>query len=328
MTGGEDFVFHLGGHAARRTVPAGKPFSVFTEDCFSGRLTSTEGKPREVAPFPKVNPLTGPIAIEGVRAGDILAVHLVSLEPARDWGVATISPNFGLLSGTRAAPNLQPEQDERVWIWRFDAERGSLSTTASNRATLTVPFRPFHGTVGVAPAHGEVRLGVNPGDFGGNLDIPDLGPGATLYLRANVEGGHLYIGDGHYAQGDGEIAGTAIEGAFDTTLVVDRLPADDRFDWPRLETDGHIGVVGVARPVDDAIRVAATGLVRWTAELTGLDTMDAHQLVSQACTLRIGNLVNPAFTVLCSIGKDLLGANMAIQGGAHGRLRGVGRLGK
>ncbi|ODT13463.1 MAG: hypothetical protein ABS57_18500 [Mesorhizobium sp. SCN 65-12] len=322
MSDGGDFVFHFGGHAPKRTVVAGKPFTVFTEDCFSGKLTSTDGKPREVAPFPKVNPLTGPIAVEGVKAGDILAVHLMSLQPARDWGVATISPNFGLLSGTRGAPNLQPEQEERVWIWRFEPDGRTLATTAANGARLAVPFRPFHGTLGVAPAHDEVRLGVNPGDFGGNLDIPDLGPGATLYVRANRDGGHLYIGDGHYAQGDGEIAGTAIEGAFNTTLAVERLAPDAGFDWPRLETDSHVGVVGVARPLDDAVRIAVAGLVRWVSGMTDLDMADAHQLVSQACALRIGNMVNPAFTVLCSISKDLLG-EVSAHGGAHARLRGI-----
>jgi acetamidase/formamidase len=184
-----------------------------------------------------------------------------------------------------------------------------------------VPYRPFHGTLGVAPAHGEVRLGVVPGDFGGNLDIPALTEGATLFLRANVDGGHIYIGDGHYAQGDGEIAGTAVEGAFNTTLVAGAAPADPGLDWPRLETDSHIGVIGCARPIDDAARIAAAGLVGWVAELAGLNMMDAHQLVSQACRLRIGNLVNPAFTVLCSMPKAAIGADLAVAGGTHGRLR-------
>jgi acetamidase/formamidase len=322
-TGDGDFVFHLGGHTPRLTVPLSKAATVFTEDCFSGKLTSSEGRPREVAPYPKVNPLTGPIHVEGVKAGDVVAIHLLALEPARDWGVATISPDFGLLSGTRGNPNLQPAQDERVWIWRFGPDRRTLVTQAANGQTISVPYRPFHGTLGVAPAHGEVRLGVVPGDFGGNLDIPDLGPGATLYLRANLDGAHVYIGDGHYAQGDGEIAGTAVEGAFHTTFACERLAATDDFDWPRLETDTHIGVIGCARPVDDACRIAVAGLVRWVGAITGLRLMDAHQLVSQACRLRIGNLVNPAFSVLCSIDKSLLGVSK-LNEGAHDRLRALG----
>lgn len=298
-----DFVFRIGGHEPKRRVASGESFTVFTEDCFSGLLDSVEGKPREVAPYPKVNPLSGPFHVEGVLAGDAVAIKLLSLEPARDWGVATLSPNFGLLSGTRSSPNLQPPQDEHVWIWRFSEDRAALETEAAGGQTLRVPYRPFHGTLGVAPAHGEVRVAVAPGDFGGNLDIPDLGPGATLYLKANVDGAHVYIGDGHYAQGDGEVGGTAIEGAFNTTLVCERVEMDDAFDWPRFENDRQIGVIGCARPLEDACRIAAAGLVRWVERRTGLSLHDAHQLVTQCCRFRIGNLVNPSYSVLCTIDK-------------------------
>lgn len=307
LNDGHGFVFHLGGHVPALSVRPGEAFTVFTEDCFSGKLTSVDGKPRDVAPFPHVNPLVGPIAVDGVKAGDLLAIRLHRLEPARDWGVATISPNFGFLSGTRLSPNLQREQEERVWIWRYSDDRRTLTTRTADGRPLTAPSRPFHGTLGVAPAHGEVRLGVAPGDFGGNFDLPDLTAGATLYLRANVDGGHVYVGDGHYAQGDGEIAGTAVEGSFLTTMSVERVDADPTFEWPRLETETHIGVIGVARPLDDAVRIALAGLVRWVSARAGLDLMDAHQLVSQTCRMRIGNLVNPSFTVLCSVPKAALG---------------------
>ena len=266
--------------------------------------------------------MTGPIAIDGVAAGDILALHLVALKPARDWGVATVSPGFGLLSGTRANPNLQPGLDERVWIWRL-AENGAALQAPTGRGTpMRVPFAPFFGTVGVAPAHGEVRLSVAPGEFGGNLDLPELGPGATVYLRANVDGGHLYLGDGHYAQGDGEIAGTAVEGALEARLIVERLPGEPGFDWPRLETDSHIGVVGCARPLEDAVRIAASATVHWVADLTGYDLGDAHQLVSQGYRLRVGNLVNPAFSVCCLVPKRLLASHAPIMGDTHRRLAG------
>ncbi|MEQ1955403.1 acetamidase/formamidase family protein [Mesorhizobium sp. CN2-181] len=298
-----EFVFRVGGHEPRLHVAQGEAFTVFTEDCFSGKLTSVDGEPRKVAPYPRVNPLTGPIHVEGVSAGDIVAIRLISLTPARQWGVATISPDFGLLSGTRVNPNLQEPQDEHVWIWRFSADGKVLETPTKDGRKLRVPYRPFHGTLGVAPAHGEVRLAVAPGDFGGNLDIPDLGPGSTLYLRANVDGAHVVIGDGHYAQGDGEIAGTAIEGAFNTTLMCERVEMDDAFDWPRFENDDVIGVIGCARPLDDACRIAVAGLVRWVVDRTALSVHEAHQLLTQCCRLRIGNLVNPSFSVMCSIDK-------------------------
>lgn len=179
---------------------------------------------------------------------------------------------------------------------------------------------PFLGTVGVAPAHGEVRVSIVPGDFGGNLDLALLGAGVTLYLRSHVAGGHLYLGDGHLAQGDGEIAGTPVEGALNTTLIVERLPPDPGFDWPRIETDAVIGVIGCARPLEDAVRIAASGLVKWVSELTGFDMADSHQLVSQSCRLQIGILVNPAFSVCCSLRKEAFTARSRIMEGMHRHL--------
>jgi acetamidase/formamidase len=162
MTESFPYVFHYGAGEPRTRAKLGEPLRVFTEDCFSGKLVAVEGKPREAAPFPRVNPLTGPIAVEGVRSGDILAIHLVSLTPARDWGVLTISPNFGALSGTRNNPNLQPEQDETVWIWRIGVDGRPTAATANSRE-ISAPLRPFHGSLGVEPPHGEVRLSVVAG---------------------------------------------------------------------------------------------------------------------------------------------------------------------
>ena len=170
-----------------------------------------------------------------------------------------------------------------------------MSADTRSGRRLSVPYRPFHGTLGVAPAHGEVRLGLAPGDFGGNLDIPELTAGATLYLRANRDGGHLYIGDGHYAQGDGEIAGTAIEGAFRTTLTVERAAADDSFDWPRLETATMLGVIGCGRPVDDALRIAAAGLVKWV----GPQRLDDDGCASTGQPILSAAHRQPGQSVLC-----------------------------
>ena len=317
----DPFVYHFGGHAPAMTVRPRTPFAVFTEDAFGGKITAAGQNPRERAPFPKVNPLVGPIAVEGVRAGDLLAVHLIDLAPARDWGVSTVSPNFGALSGTRLNPNLQPAHDERVWIWRLDRATGVLATPASEgSATLTARLAPFHGIVGVAPPHGEVRLSVVPDVFGGNLDLPDLAAGATLYLRAHVDGAHLYLGDGHYAQGDGELAGTAVEGALNTRLVVDRLP-DDGFEWPRIETDTEIGAVGCARPLEDAVRIATHGLVRQVAALCGLSDLDAYQVVTQSGRIRIGNLVNPLYSAAVFVRKDRLPGRPTAFAGTHAALR-------
>jgi amidase len=323
MTIGEQgpYVFHYGAGAPLARVALGERISVFTEDCFSGKLVSVDGKPREVAPFPRVNPLTGPIAIRGIRAGDILAIHLASLEPARDWGVSTISPNFGALSGTRSNPNLQPEQAEKVWIWRVDRAEGIVVTRTTDGREIRALLRPFHGSLGVAPAHGEIRASVVPDAFGGNLDIPDLRAGATLYLNAHVDEAMAYIGDGHFAQGDGELAGTAVEGALRTELIFENCGTGDDIHWPRLETDAEIAVIGCARPLEDSARIASHALVHWVSGICGLALADAHQLVSQNCRLRIGNLVNPLYTIAAFIDKKWLPDAPQIFAGAHDALR-------
>jgi acetamidase/formamidase len=323
------YSFTIGGHACVADVPLWTDFEVFTEDCFSGLLTTTTGKPREIAPFPHVNPLTGPLRADGVRAGDVLAVHLAHVEPARDWGVSTVSPDFGALSGTRASPSLQHSPGERVWIWHTDPATRTVSTSTESGQPLTVPLRPFHGTIGVAPAHGEVRLSVVPDAHGGNLDLPALGAGATLYLRSNIDGAQLYIGDGHYAQGDGEFAGTGVEGAMLTRLRLGHMAADQPaaagMDWPRVETDQELIAVGCGRPLEEAFRVATNSLVRWVAADCGLPLLDAYQLVSQGCQARLGNLVNPSYTATVSLAKALLPGNPAVMAGLHGQLRGHSR---
>ena len=325
----EGYSFTYGGQAPRFHARRRVPMTVFTEDCFSGLLTATDGQPRAVAPFPYVNPLTGPIAVEDVQPGDLLAIHLAHLAPARMWGVATVSPDFGALSGTQRGPNLQAPQTEQVWIWTVDQAAARLTTPTADGSgrVLSAPLRPFHGSLGVAPAHGEVRSCVVPDMFGGNLDLPDLGAGATLYLRANVEGAMVSIGDGHLTQGDGELAGTAVEGALHTTLIFDVAPTDDAVAWPRIETDGEIGVVGCARPLEDAVRIASAGLVHWVAHLCGLSVPDAHQWVSQVVRLRIGNLVNPLYTVAAFVPKHDLPGSPPVLDGVHARLQALASAG-
>lgn len=315
--------FRVGGRPAVLHVEPGEAFEVDCEDAFSGRVTTPADAPRDLAPFPRVNPLTGPVHVAGARPGDVVAVHVADVLPLRDWGVSTMSPDFGALSGTHAAPNLQPPTGERVWRWEVTPDGASVVTPTRSGPPLVVPLRPFLGTLAVAPAHGEVRTSVVPGAFGGNLDSPLVAAGATLLLRVNEAGALLHVGDGHLAQGDGEFCGTAVEGAVRTTLVTEVLADDGLSDWPRLETDEELVAFGVGRPLDDALRVALHSLVSWVSGTSGLDVVDAYQLVSQTCTARVGNLVNPGFTATVSVPRAVVPGG----GGrtAHHRLRSLAR---
>jgi acetamidase/formamidase len=312
--------FRIGGRSPVARVLPGEIFEVDSDDAFSGRVDSVASRPREVAPFPRVNPLSGPVAIEGAQPGDLLAVHVADVAPTRDWGVSTMSPNFGALSGTKHSPNLQPDTGERVWIWTLERTTATARSEAADGIRLEVPFRPFLGTLAVAPAHGEVRTSTVPDALGGNLDSPLVRPGATVYLQVNEPGGLVHVGDGHYAQGDGEFCGTAVEGAVRSTMVAEVLPDDGLGDWPRIETDEELIVVGVGRPLEDAFRVAVHSLTRWVAQLSGLDLDDAYQLVSQTCTARVANLVNPSYTVTVAVETSRI-PHFDPAARAHARLR-------
>jgi acetamidase/formamidase len=178
---------------------------------------------------------------------------------------------------------------------------------------------PMLGTVGVAPAAGEVRSSLVPDMFGGNMDTPEMRAGATCYLGVNVPGALFSVGDGHYRQGEGEACGTAVEGAMNVTVVVDLIKGDAPA-WPRLETDEHLIVVGSSRPLEDAWRISQTAMVSWLSELYGLDKLDAYQLLTQVSEAPLANVVDANYSALSKVPKALLPPVEAYRG-MHRQLR-------
>ena len=175
------------------------------------------------------------------------------------------------------------------------------------------------GTVGVAPAAGEVRSSLVPERFGGNMDTPEMRGRHDVFLGVNVEGAMFSIGDGHYRQGEGEACGTAVEGAMTTTLIVDLVKGSAPA-WPRLETDDHWMAVGSARPLEDAWRTGQVELVRWFEQLYGLHPMDAYQLLSQITEVPVANVVDANYSIVVKAAKALLPTADAF-GGLHRDLR-------
>jgi acetamidase/formamidase len=177
--------------------------------------------------------------------------------------------------------------------------------SSDGRHGWEVPLAPFLGCLGVAPAGGEVRSTIVPDSFGGNMDCPEVRPGATIYLGVNLPGAMLSFGDGHYAMGEGEIIGAAVEGALDVELVVDLIKRK-RTPWPRIENKDWIMSLGAARPLEDAARIAFKDMVAWVRELTGLAEMDAYQFVSQTARAPLIQMVDPEYTVLVKVEKRRL----------------------
>jgi acetamidase/formamidase len=307
------YAWTFGGAAPVARVRPPVLLEVFTEDCFAGRVRSETDLVSEVCEFPYLNPQTGPFYIEGAEPGDTLAVHFVSIEPARDWGASTTVPLFGALTGTQLTALLQDPLPEVVWIWQLDrAGRTCRFTARHGDYTVDLPLDPMHGTVGVAPANLEVRSALVPDAFGGNMDTPEMRAGTTCYLGVNVPGALLSLGDGHARQGEGETCGVAVECAMNTVLIVDLIKGQGQGSglpatpWPRLESDSYVMSAGSARPLEDAFRIAQHDMVTWVAALCGLDPLDAYQFVTQAVESPLANVCDTNYTSIAKMPKRYL----------------------
>ncbi|HLW87557.1 MAG TPA: acetamidase/formamidase family protein, partial [Terriglobales bacterium] len=173
--------------------------------------------------------------------------------------------------------------------------------------TTKIPLHPFFGCIGVAPANGEARSSIVPAEFGGNMDSPEASVGNTVYFPVNVAGGLLYMGDGHAAMGDGEIAGTAIEVPLRARVQVDVIKGQ-KINWPRFENENAIMTVGAYRPLDDCLRIAFTELVSWIHQDYGLSELDAYELLSEVGRIHLNEMVDPNYVIVASIEKKYLPA--------------------
>jgi acetamidase/formamidase len=322
----EQYAWTFGGVAPAHRIRPGTGLRLWSDDAFCGRLSDVTDLPSASLDARYLNPQTGPFYVEGAEPGDTLVLHFVDMTPARSWGVSATIPFFGGLTSTDRTVTLQQPLPERTWIYQVDSGRNTVTFEAQgSELSLALPMAPMLGTVGVAPAAGEVRTSLVPDKFGGNMDTPEMRPGTTCYLGVNVEGALFSIGDGHYRQGEGESCGTAVEGAMNTTMVVElvkgRAPT-----WPRLEDDGHLMVVGSSRPLEDAWRASQVDMVLWFGELFGLDRLDAYQLLTQISQAPVANVVDANYSAVTKVAKALLPPTQ-VYGGIHRYLRELGASG-
>jgi acetamidase/formamidase len=316
----DQYAWTFGGAAPLAVVKPGTILEVFTEDCFAGRVRSATDLVSEVCEFPFLNPQTGPFLVEGAEPGDTVAVHFMSIEPARDWAASTTVPLFGALTSTHTTATLQAPLEERVWMWELDRKARTCAFTARDSdLRVELPMDPMHGTVGVAPANLEVRSALVPDAHGGNMDTPEMRAGVTCYLGVNVPGALVSLGDGHARQGEGETCGVAVETAMNTVVIIDLIKGQAT-PWPRLESDDHIMSTGSARPLEDAFRIAQLDLVQWVAHTRGLSELDAYQLLSQAVESPLANVCDTNYTSVAKVRKDWLPTGIAYEG-SHARLR-------
>lgn len=239
--------------------------------------------------------LTGPIAIEGSKPGDVLEVRIRDVRLRQDWGYNFIRP----LSGT-----LQDDfHEERLLNIPLDLDRNIAKLPWG----LNLPLAPFFGVMGVAPPPAWGRIGsIVPRLMGGNLDNKELVAGSTLYLPVFTEGALFSCGDGHGAQGDGEVNVTAIETALEGDFEF-YIRRDIDLTTPRAETPTHLITMGLDPDLDQCVVQALRDMIVLLGETAGLSREDAYTLCSLAADLRVTQTVNGSKGVHCMIRKDFAG---------------------
>jgi amidase len=271
-----------------------------TQDAFEGAIKSESDSPTKLLNVPFLNPQCGPIAIEGAEKGDVLAVHIHAIKPRgpQPVGTTALIPEFGGLVATTNTALLNPPLPERVKKMEV-TEQGIRFNEK-----ITLPYEPFIGTLGVSPEI-EAVTSLQPDYWGGNMDLPDVAPGAVVYFPVHHKDAYLYLGDCHGTQGDGELCGVAVEIPSTTTVHIDLIKGW-HIAWPRLENERFIMTIGSSRPMEDAARIAYRELTRWLVSDYRFDEIEAYFLLTQAGRVRLGNMVDPKYTLGASILKTYL----------------------
>ena len=249
------------------------------------------------------NPMTGPFFVDSAEPGDTLAVTIDRLTPNRDSGFT-----WSCVAANVVDPEFVrelPEPRRVFWTIDRDASTMALAEPPDRLRDFTLELAPMLGCFGVAPAHGQAISTATSGEHGGNMDYRGFGTGVTAFFPVFVPGALFHLGDGHAVQGDGEIVGTGVETSFEVAFTV-RLHKGRRIRWPRGETADEIFTVGNARPLDQAVQHATTEMLRWLAADYGLDVTAASHILGQTVRYDLGNIYDPAYTMVCRVEKRWL----------------------
>jgi len=271
------------------TVRENEPVTLQTRDSANNQIQQGDG-PEAVLnlDFARINPINGPIAVEGARPGDVLQVDILEIE-TQPWGWTANIPGFGLLADEYPEPFLH--------TWEFDPERG----VAAFRPGISVPLDPFIGVIGVAPAESGQHATLPPRPVGGNMDIRFMRAGTTLYLPVAVENALFSLGDAHAAQGDGEVCGVAIETAarvtVNFTLHRSFALASPSYDVAgalvgRVPERGYHATTGIGPDLMEAAREAVRGMIAHLGRTRDLSPLEAYALCSVAGDLKISEIVD------------------------------------
>lgn len=249
------------------------------------------------------NPMNGPIHVAGAEPGDVLQVDIVRMTPIRQHGWTR-----GALAANVVDPERVRDLPPRAKVdWIIDAEAGTvrLKEPVEGLEQLVLPIEPMLGCFGVAPAHGQAISTATSAENGGNMDYRGFRPGARIWFPVFEPGALFFLGDCHAIQGDGEIVGTGVETSMEVEVRLSVLK-NRKQAWPRGETAETIYSVGNARPLDQALQHATTDMFDWLTSEYGLSPVAASHLMGQTVRYEVGNVFDPAFTMVCHIPKKYL----------------------
>lgn len=272
------------------SVAPGSTIEFECQDSSAGQLSPNSSVDDvKTLDFGKINPVSGPIFIEGAEPGDVVKVSIEEFIPSGFGWTANI-PGFGLLAENFKEPALH--------IWSYDKD--NLGTSAFGPGGR-VPLKPFAGTIGLAMAEPGLHSIVPPRRVGGNMDIRDLAAGTELYLPVEVAGGLFSIGDTHAAQGDGEVCGTAIESPMNAVVTLD-LVKNENLETPRFTTPGPVTrhldgkgyevTTGIGKDLMEGAQGAVSQMVDLLAARYNMNAVDAYMLCSVCGDLRISEIVD------------------------------------
>ena len=291
----------LGPHAPVLAVRPGDSISTTTVDARGFNHLREQVCPRG-------NPMTGPFFVEGAEPGDTLVVHLDRIVPSRTYGWcgSSVAPNVVDPTYVRELP----EAPLAEWHVNVDQGTATLVGPASRLGELTIPLAPMLGCFGVAPPRQQAISTATSGEHGGNMDYRGFVAGTTVYFPVYEPGALFFLGDGHAAQGCGEIVGSGIEISMEVQVTLD-LRKGRSVGWPRGENARDIFTVGNARPLDQCVQHATTEMLRWLLQDYGLDPLGANLLLAQCVRYDLANMFDPAYTMVCRLAKEFLPAKVA-----------------
>ena len=249
------------------------------------------------------NPETGPFYIEGAFPGDTLVIKLNKVRLNRDSAISSGTISNSALNPGYVQRTRYDEKFDSDWI--LDRQNGiaRLKNPTEHLKNYTVKLQPMLGCIAVAPpAHQSFRAGY-PGTFGGNMDYNQMREGTTVYLPVYTPGALLFVGDGHAAQGDGELTGNALETSMDVEFTVDIIRGQSS-GGPRSENDEYLMSSGIGNALTDALQLATTQLVNWLQTEYKLSPNEAAVVLGTAMRYDVAEVVDPLVHVVAKIRKD------------------------